>query len=80
MLYLRIKSKFFVWFTVKYGHKWHQYVAKMALNATMGGLWGNFTTIFLIVEYLQSQFTFEMKYQNTTCLDVDCIFNLSPCI
>jgi hypothetical protein len=25
----------------------------MALSASMGGLWGDFTTIFWIVEYLQ---------------------------
>jgi hypothetical protein len=31
----------------------HQYVINMALNATMGGLWGDFTTIFWIIEYLQ---------------------------
>ncbi len=49
----------------------------MALSATMGSLKGDFTTIFWIVEYLQGQFTFAIKYQNTTCLDVKCIFNLS---
>jgi hypothetical protein len=31
----------------------HQYVTKMALNASMGGLWGKFTTTFWIAEYLQ---------------------------
>jgi hypothetical protein len=31
----------------------HQYVTKMALNVSMGGLWKDFTVIFLIVEYLQ---------------------------
>jgi len=31
----------------------HQHVTKMALNASMGGLWGDFTTIFWIIEYLQ---------------------------
>jgi hypothetical protein len=31
----------------------HKYVTKMALNASMGGLWGDFTTMFWIVEYLQ---------------------------
>jgi hypothetical protein len=55
----------------------HQYVTKMALIANMGGLWGHFPTIFWIVEYLQGQFTFEIKYQNTLCLDVTWIFNLS---
>jgi hypothetical protein len=30
-----------------------QYVTKMTLSANMGGLWGGFTTIFWIVEYLQ---------------------------
>jgi len=29
----------------------HQYVTKMALCATMGGLWGDFNAIFRIVEY-----------------------------
>jgi hypothetical protein len=31
----------------------HQYVTKITLNASMEGLWGGFTTIFWIVEYLQ---------------------------
>ncbi len=31
----------------------HQYVTKMTLSANMGGMWGDFTIIFLIVEYLQ---------------------------
>jgi len=31
----------------------HQYVTKMALCVTMGGLWGDFTVIFWIVEHLQ---------------------------
>jgi hypothetical protein len=30
----------------------HQYVTKMALNPSMGGLWGDFIAIFWIVEYL----------------------------
>jgi hypothetical protein len=30
----------------------HKYVTKMTLNDNMGSLWGNFTTIFWIVEYL----------------------------
>jgi hypothetical protein len=30
-----------------------QYVIKMALSAPRRGLWGDFTTIFLIGEYLQ---------------------------
>jgi hypothetical protein len=29
----------------------HQYVTKMALCATMGGLWGDFNAIFWIAEY-----------------------------
>jgi len=29
----------------------HQYVTKMAFCAMMGGLWGDFNTIFWIVEY-----------------------------
>ncbi len=53
MSYLRIKSKFFVWFASRHGHKWTSYVTKMTLNVSMGGLWGDFTTIFWIVEYLQ---------------------------
>jgi hypothetical protein len=31
----------------------HQYVTKMTLNASMGGLWGDFPAIFWIIEYLQ---------------------------
>jgi hypothetical protein len=31
----------------------HQYVKKMALCASMGGLWGDFTIIFWIAAYLQ---------------------------
>jgi len=31
----------------------HQYVTKMALNASMGGLWGDFTAMFWITKYLQ---------------------------
>jgi hypothetical protein len=31
----------------------HEYVEKMSLSATMGGLWGDFTTTFWIAEYLQ---------------------------
>jgi hypothetical protein len=31
----------------------HQYVIKMALSVSMEGLWGDFTTIFWIIEYLQ---------------------------
>jgi hypothetical protein len=30
-----------------------QYVTKMALSVSMGGLWGDFTAIFWIIEYLQ---------------------------
>jgi hypothetical protein len=30
----------------------HQYVTKMALSASMGGFWEDFTSIFWIVEYL----------------------------
>jgi hypothetical protein len=30
----------------------HQYVIKMILCAMIGGLWGDFITIFWIVEYL----------------------------
>jgi hypothetical protein len=32
----------------------HYYVTKMALNVSMGSLWGDFTTIFWIIEYLQT--------------------------
>jgi hypothetical protein len=31
----------------------HQYVTKMALNASMEGLWGDFIAIFWITKYLQ---------------------------
>jgi len=31
----------------------HRYVTKMALSVSMGGLWGNFTVILWIAEYLQ---------------------------
>ncbi len=31
----------------------HQYLTKNALSASLGGLWGNFTTIFWIAKYLQ---------------------------
>jgi hypothetical protein len=31
----------------------HQYVTKMTLNASVGDLWGNFTTMFWIIQYLQ---------------------------
>jgi hypothetical protein len=53
MLYLKIKSKFFVWFASIHGHKWTSVCEKMALSASMGSLWGDFTTIFLIIEHIQ---------------------------
>jgi hypothetical protein len=31
----------------------HQYIEKKSQSATIGGLWGDFTSIFWIVEYLQ---------------------------
>jgi hypothetical protein len=31
----------------------HKYVKKITLNVNMGGLWGDFTSIFWIVEHLQ---------------------------
>jgi hypothetical protein len=31
----------------------HQYVTKMTLNASRGGLWGDFIAIFWIVQYIQ---------------------------
>jgi hypothetical protein len=31
----------------------HRYVTKLALNASMGDLWGDFIAIFWIVKYLQ---------------------------
>jgi hypothetical protein len=52
MSYLRIKLKFFIWFTSKYGDKW-SICDKMTLCARMGGLWGDLTTIVWIVKYLQ---------------------------
>jgi len=30
----------------------HQYVTKMVLSVSMGGLWGDFTVILWIAEYL----------------------------
>jgi hypothetical protein len=30
----------------------HQYVTKMALYVSTGGLWGNFTIIFWIAKYV----------------------------
>jgi hypothetical protein len=47
----------------------HQHV-KMALNASMGGLWRDFITIFWIIEYLQRLIYIGIKYQNTLCLNV----------
>jgi hypothetical protein len=76
MSYSRIKSKFL--FDLHQGMvtNKHQYVTKTTLNASMGGLWGDFLAILWIIEYLQSQFTFGIKYQNTLCLYVAWIFNL----
>jgi hypothetical protein len=31
----------------------YQYVTKMALSASMGGLWGDFIAIFWMTKYLQ---------------------------
>ncbi len=31
----------------------HQYIEKMSQNATIGSLWGDFTSIFWIAKYLQ---------------------------
>jgi hypothetical protein len=31
----------------------HQYVTKMTLNVSMGGLWGDYTAIFGIIKYIQ---------------------------
>jgi len=31
----------------------HQYVTKMTLSVSMGGLWGDFIIIFLIIKYIQ---------------------------
>jgi hypothetical protein len=31
----------------------HQYIEKMSQSATIGGLWGDFTSNFWIDEYLQ---------------------------
>jgi hypothetical protein len=58
----------------------HQYVTRMASNASMGGLLGDFTIIFWRIKYLQRSNTFGIKYQNTLCLDVAWIFNLPPYI
>jgi hypothetical protein len=74
MSYLKIKFKFF---TSKYGDKW-SICDKMTLCARMGGLLGDLTTIVWIVKYLQRSNTFEIKYQNILCFNVEwIIFNLS---
>jgi hypothetical protein len=49
----------------------------MALSASMGSLWRDFIAIFWIVEYLQRQFIFGLKYQNALGLNVAWISNLS---
>ncbi len=58
----------------------HQYVTKMALSVSMGSLWGNFNTIFWIIEYLERPIYSWNKYQNALCFDMAWIFNLSPYI
>jgi hypothetical protein len=54
MSYSRIKSKLSFLFDLHQdmASNEHQYVTKMALCVTMKSLWGDFTTIFWIVEYL----------------------------
>jgi hypothetical protein len=58
----------------------YQYVTKMALSVNMGGLWGDFIAMFWITNYLQRPIYIWNKYQNTLCLNVTWIFNLSPLI
>jgi hypothetical protein len=48
----------------------HQYVPKMTLNVSMGGLWGDFTTIFWIIEYLQRPFYIWVKLSK--CIMIRC--------
>ncbi len=55
----------------------HQYVRKMILNVTMGGLWIDFIAIFGLLSIYKDQFTFGIKCQNALCSDVECILNLS---
>ncbi len=53
MSYLRIKSKFLGDLHQGMVTNEHQYVTKMALNASMGGLWKDFIAIFWLTKYLQ---------------------------
>jgi hypothetical protein len=53
IFYFKIISKFFVWFTSKYGDKWTSVCDQNEIIITMEGLWGDFTTIFWIIKYLQ---------------------------
>jgi hypothetical protein len=55
----------------------HQYVTKMALSASMGGLWGDFITIFWILQYLQRPIYIWNKISKCICFDVTWIFNSS---
>jgi len=52
ILYWKIKSSFLFDLHQNMVTNEHQYVTKMTLCATMGSVWGDFTTIFWIVEYL----------------------------
>jgi hypothetical protein len=53
MSYSKIKSKFFVCLHQSMVTNAHQYVTKMTLNVTVGGLWIDFIAIFWITKYLQ---------------------------
>jgi hypothetical protein len=50
--YLKVKFKFLFYLHQSIVTN-DQYVTKMTLCARMGGLWGDFTIIVWIVEYLQ---------------------------
>jgi hypothetical protein len=48
----------------------HQYVIRMTLNVSMGGLWGNFIAMFWILEYLQRLIYIWNKISN--CIMFQC--------
>ncbi len=52
MSYLKIVSKFFVWYALKHGQKWTSICDKNGLSVSMGILGRDFITIFWIAKYL----------------------------
>ncbi len=56
----------------------HQYVTKMALCASMGGLCGDFTTIFWIVKYLPKPIYIWNKVSNCITFQFDMDFQSIP--